>query len=130
MKTAEDFLKSKKIYPDSFITQDTGNGVLLWYVKDLLNEYTTKFASPISVESKVTEEKPKYTAAKILEWIQDGHAVAPGGQANLLNYMIAFVNHFNAPPVSNPDIKEIDRKADKGKLYPEFGISLDKKIND
>jgi hypothetical protein len=46
--------------------------------------------------------KPKFSAANILSWIQDGHAVPPYSQKDLLNYMISFVNHFTVLQQSEP----------------------------
>jgi len=56
----------------------------------------------VILESELTTLKSqemieiKFTAANILQWVQNGHAVAPRKQVDLLNYLIAFVNHFKS----------------------------------
>ena len=65
-----------------------------------------RLESELSTITQQLEEKEpeiKFTPASILTWIQDGHAVPPNNQKDLLNYMIEFVNHFT---ILNQEVKE------------------------
>ena len=63
-------------------------------------EAMRRFASQHPIEQETI--KPKFSAANILSWIQDGHAVPPCNQKDLLNYMISFVNHFTLVEQEKP----------------------------
>jgi hypothetical protein len=70
--------------------------------KRLYDELTSLEAAIKEGEIEAEGKKPKFTAANILEWIQNGHAVPPGKQKDLLNYMISFVNHFTVLSQQSP----------------------------
>jgi hypothetical protein len=77
---------------------------------DIAAEQTIKAVKQSQREKQGAEEIIyKFTPALILSWIQNGHAVPPNNQKDLLNYMIAFVNNF----AQSPDISVSDEEIEK-----------------